>query len=173
MTASKPLLTALARELERRSVRRSAFPGGFSTGCRALDDLLPGKALQTGGLVEWLAERGEGALTLALLAAAGYEQRVCIGKWRLGHARPGHTPLAHGFTHFYGHDNGAIDYFAHAHNDAPAESRDLASQHPDVVQRLSSLLRDFGTWQSPGVGPYDEGRQGFTPPRDWNLHRRN
>ena len=48
-----------------------------------------------------------------LLAAAGYAQRGMVGKWHLGHARREFLPLANGFTHFYGHYNGAIDYFTH------------------------------------------------------------
>jgi arylsulfatase B len=48
-----------------------------------------------------------------LLAPAGYEQRVIMGKWHLGHARREFLPLAHGFTAYYGHYNGAIDYFKH------------------------------------------------------------
>ncbi|HWI58162.1 MAG TPA: sulfatase-like hydrolase/transferase, partial [Bacillota bacterium] len=44
---------------------------------------------------------------------AGYEQRAIMGKWHLGHARREFLPLAHGFTSFYGHYNGAIDYFDH------------------------------------------------------------
>ncbi|QDV75828.1 arylsulfatase B [Botrimarina mediterranea] len=48
-----------------------------------------------------------------LLAAAGYERRACVGKWHLGHARRAHHPLSRGFTSFYGHYNGAIDYFTH------------------------------------------------------------
>ncbi len=48
-----------------------------------------------------------------LLAPAGYQQRAIIGKWHLGHARREFLPLAHGFTRFYGHYNGAIDYFDH------------------------------------------------------------
>lgn len=47
------------------------------------------------------------------LAKAGYERRGLIGKWHLGHARRERLPLAHGFNHFYGHYNGAIDYFTH------------------------------------------------------------
>src|SRR5688572_3489825 len=46
-----------------------------------------------------------------LLAGAGYRQRGIIGKWHLGHARREFLPLANGFTRFYGHLNGAIDYF--------------------------------------------------------------
>jgi arylsulfatase A-like enzyme len=48
-----------------------------------------------------------------LLAPAGYEQRGIMGKWHLGHARREFLPLANGFTFFYGHYNGAIDYFTH------------------------------------------------------------
>jgi arylsulfatase B len=48
-----------------------------------------------------------------LLADAGYSVRACIGKWHLGHSTTDDLPLAHGFTHFYGHYNGAIDYFTH------------------------------------------------------------
>jgi arylsulfatase A-like enzyme len=48
-----------------------------------------------------------------LLAGGGYERRGIIGKWHLGHARRQFLPLAQGFTFFYGHYNGAIDYFTH------------------------------------------------------------
>jgi arylsulfatase B len=48
-----------------------------------------------------------------LLESAGYESRACIGKWHLGHTYETQSPLAHGFTSFYGHYNGAIDYFTH------------------------------------------------------------
>lgn len=48
-----------------------------------------------------------------LLAGAGYTQRGMVGKWHLGHARREFLPLANGFTRFYGHYNGALDYFTH------------------------------------------------------------
>ncbi len=48
-----------------------------------------------------------------LLVRAGYEQRILVGKWHLGHARKEFLPLSQGFTQFYGHYNGAIDYFTH------------------------------------------------------------
>ena len=52
--------------------------------------------------------------TLAdLLAEAGYERRGVMGKWHLGHYRKKYLPLNRGFTHFYGHYNGAFDYFTH------------------------------------------------------------
>lgn len=48
-----------------------------------------------------------------MLAAAGYKNRAVIGKWHLGHASRKYLPLQRGFTHFYGHYNGAINYFTH------------------------------------------------------------
>ncbi len=47
------------------------------------------------------------------LAPAGYARRGIFGKWHLGHARRAMLPPQRGFTHFYGHYNGAIDYFTH------------------------------------------------------------
>jgi arylsulfatase A-like enzyme len=52
--------------------------------------------------------------TLAELAAdAGYRRRGVIGKWHLGHSDRKYHPLNQGFTYFYGHYNGAIDYWTH------------------------------------------------------------
>jgi arylsulfatase A-like enzyme len=52
--------------------------------------------------------------TLAeLLAWEGYARRAFVGKWHLGHARRDLHPLRQGFTEFYGHYNGQIDYFTH------------------------------------------------------------
>ncbi len=48
-----------------------------------------------------------------ILAEAGYKNRAALGKWHLGHSRKAYHPLNRGFTHFYGHYNGAIDYFTH------------------------------------------------------------
>ena len=48
-----------------------------------------------------------------VFASAGYERRACIGKWHLGHYKRAYHPIERGFTHFYGHYNGAIDYFTH------------------------------------------------------------
>jgi arylsulfatase B len=48
-----------------------------------------------------------------MLAEAGYENRAIMGKWHLGHATLQYHPMRRGFTHFYGHLNGAIDYFTH------------------------------------------------------------
>ena len=49
----------------------------------------------------------------ATLGRAGYARRSFIGKWHLGHRSIAHHPMSFGFTSFYGHYNGAIDYFTH------------------------------------------------------------
>lgn len=48
-----------------------------------------------------------------LLKRNGYKNRAIVGKWHLGHTKKVHYPLNRGFSHFYGHLNGAIDYFDH------------------------------------------------------------
>lgn len=48
-----------------------------------------------------------------VLKKAGYRHRSIFGKWHLGHSRLEYHPLKRGFTHFYGHYNGALDYFTH------------------------------------------------------------
>ena len=48
-----------------------------------------------------------------LMAEAGYARRGVVGKWHLGHYKEDLLPLNRGFTHFYGHYNGALDYFTH------------------------------------------------------------
>ena len=47
------------------------------------------------------------------LANNGYENRAAFGKWHLGHSNIKYHPLNQGFNYFYGHYNGAIDYFTH------------------------------------------------------------
>jgi arylsulfatase A-like enzyme len=46
------------------------------------------------------------------LQSAGYTTAI-IGKWHLGHFAPEYLPTRRGFTHQYGHYNGALDYFEH------------------------------------------------------------
>ncbi|MGH9660200.1 MAG: arylsulfatase B, partial [Bryobacteraceae bacterium] len=46
------------------------------------------------------------------LKAAGYRTAI-TGKWHLGHGRADQLPQARGFDHYYGHVNGAIDYYKH------------------------------------------------------------
>jgi arylsulfatase B len=66
-----------------------------------------------------------------LLAPAGYEQRAIMGKWHLGHARREFLPLAHGFTSFYGHYNGALEYFDHTREGENDWHRDDRSVHEE------------------------------------------
>ena len=46
------------------------------------------------------------------LQSVGYTTAI-IGKWHLGHFAPEYLPTRRGFTHQYGHYNGALDYFTH------------------------------------------------------------
>lgn len=87
-----------------------------------------------------------------MLAKAGYKHRAILGKWHLGHAALKYHPLKRGFTHFYGHLNGAIDYFTHKregeldwHNDFAASydkgySTDLLTD--EAVRNIRSYHRD-------------------------------
>jgi len=47
-----------------------------------------------------------------MLSQVGYKNRALLGKWHLGELIQ-YNPMRRGFTHFYGHLNGAIDYFSH------------------------------------------------------------
>jgi arylsulfatase B len=52
--------------------------------------------------------------TLAdVLATAGYKHRAIFGKWHLGQSHIKYHPLNRGFTSFYGHYTGSIDYFTY------------------------------------------------------------
>lgn len=66
-----------------------------------------------------------------LLAAAGYRHRALLGKWHLGLASTMFHPLRHGFTQFYGHYNGAIDYFRRERFGQLDWHRDYDSAHED------------------------------------------
>ncbi|MBC8352126.1 MAG: arylsulfatase [Planctomycetes bacterium] len=46
------------------------------------------------------------------LRGAGYVTAMC-GKWHLGHLSQEYLPTHRGFSHQYGHYNGALDYFTH------------------------------------------------------------
>ena len=49
---------------------------------------------------------------------AGYET-AAIGKWHLGHTHKRLLPQSRGFDYFYGHMNGAIDYFTRTRDGSP------------------------------------------------------
>jgi arylsulfatase B len=51
----------------------------------------------------------------------------------------------------------------------PGEEHDVAGSHPGVVADLLARLREFRALQVPGVGGFEEGREGFTAPRDWEV----
>ncbi len=54
-----------------------------------------------------------GETTIAeVFRSAGYQTAI-TGKWHLGHFNKRLLPTSRGFDHFYGHVNGAIDYFTH------------------------------------------------------------
>lgn len=63
------------------------------------------------------------------LEKQGYKNRAIIGKWHLGHSQPAYYPLNNGFTHFYGHLNGAIDYFTHERDGELDWHNDFASSY--------------------------------------------
>lgn len=51
------------------------------------------------------------------LKDAGYRTAI-VGKWHLGHNRPGYLPTQRGFDLQYGHYNGMLDYFTHIRDGA-------------------------------------------------------
>jgi arylsulfatase A-like enzyme len=74
-----------------------------------------------GGVITPFREMGiaDAETTLAeMFAQAGYKHRAAIGKWHLGHNKVKWLPRDQGFTHFYGHYNGNIDYFTRHRNGA-------------------------------------------------------
>lgn len=78
------------------------------------------------------------AQTIAeLLEVAGYERRGLIGKWHLGRTARAFHPLQQGFTHFYGHYNGGIEYTSHLSMGALDWQRQYAlSDDPGYSTRL-------------------------------------
>lgn len=108
-----PCLDALAEqgvELER------FYTAPLSTPTRA--GLMTGRypnrfGIRTAVIPPWREDGlDENEETLAdMLARNGYKNRAIIGKWHLGHTKKVHYPMNRGFSHFYGHLNGAIDYF--------------------------------------------------------------
>ena len=114
-----PNLNALVKkgvELQRFYVRPICSP------TRA--GIMTGKYPDRLGVRGVFSPRSQGGLpveeqTLAhLLADAGYKARGAFGKWHLGHSDVKYHPLQRGFTTFYGHYNGAIDYYSHYRNGA-------------------------------------------------------
>ncbi len=74
------------------------------------------------------------------LARAGYKNRAIIGKWHLGHSSRKYYPLNQGFTHFYGHLNGAIDYFTHEREGELDWHNDWESSYDRATQPICSRV---------------------------------
>jgi arylsulfatase B len=90
-----------------------------------------------------------------MLKNAGYQNRAALGKWHLGHAKKDYLPLNKGFTHFYGHYNGAIDYFTHEregeldwHNDWNT-SFDKGYSTDLVTDEAVKCIKDYAKQASP------------------------
>jgi len=62
-----------------------------------------------------------------MLAESGYANRACIGKWHLGHSNVKYHPLNQGFTEFYGHYGGMVNYFTHKRRNQLDWHRDFDS----------------------------------------------
>ncbi|MBD3672226.1 MAG: sulfatase-like hydrolase/transferase [Planctomycetaceae bacterium] len=90
-----------------------------------------------------------------LLKNAGYERRGIIGKWHLGHSKTEYHPLEHGFTYFYGHYNGAIDYFTHEREGEVDWHRNRETIHEEgySTDLLAADAAKFIT-ESPKDSPY-------------------
>lgn len=89
-----------------------------------------------------------------MLASAGYKNRALVGKWHLGELIQ-YNPLRRGFTHFYGHLNGAIDYFSHKrenevdwHNDY-ASSKDQGYSTDLLGAEAVKCVKNYSKQQSP------------------------
>ncbi len=89
------------------------------------------------------------------LAAAGYAARGIVGKWHLGHARREFLPLAQGFTRFYGHYNGAIDYFT-LERDGERDWHDDDRTSPDAGYATDLIAAEAGRFirEAPAGAPW-------------------
>lgn len=88
-------------------------------------------------------------VTLAdVLGKIGYGRRGVFGKWHLGHSDVRYHPLRRGFTDFYGHYNGAIDYFTHEREGVLdwhrgfATNRDQGYSTDLIAQQAARFIRD-------------------------------
>jgi len=80
-----------------------------------------------------------------LLADAGYERRGAVGKWHLGHYKKELLPLNRGFTSFYGHYNGAFDYFTHKREGQLDWHRNFETSH-DVGYSTDLIGREAASF---------------------------
>ncbi len=89
-----------------------------------------------------------------LLAAAGYERRGAVGKWHLGHYKKELLPLNRGFMSFYGHYNGAFDYFTHKREGELDWHRNFETSHDegystDLIGREAAIFIDKSPTDKP------------------------
>lgn len=90
-----------------------------------------------------------------ILEQAGYRNRAVIGKWHLGHSQRMYLPLQRGFTHFYGHYNGAIDYFTHEREGELDWHDDEKSNHDKgystdlITAEAVKSIRDYTAEKAP------------------------
>src|SRR3546814_5673674 len=71
-----------------------------------------------------------------VLSRAGYARRSFLGKWHLGHRSLAYHPMNFGFTSFYGHYNGAIDYLTHKREGQVDWHRNRSEEHTSELQSL-------------------------------------
>ncbi len=89
------------------------------------------------------------------LEKADYKHRAIIGKWHLGHSRKKYYPLNRGFTHFYGHLNGAIDFFSHERegeldwHDDWESSYDKGYSTDLITNRAVQCIRSYSAEENP------------------------
>ncbi|MFC0320816.1 sulfatase-like hydrolase/transferase [Olivibacter oleidegradans] len=114
------------------------------------------------------------------LAKAGYKNRAIIGKWHLGHASLKYHPLHRGFTHFYGHLNGAIDYFTHKREGELDWHNDFNSSYDEgyatdlLADEAVKRIRQYSQEENPFFmylafnaphGPFQAKEEGLLKPR--------
>ncbi|MDX2208768.1 MAG: sulfatase-like hydrolase/transferase [Sphingopyxis sp.] len=83
-----------------------------------------------------------------LLQAAGYRTSL-VGKWHMGWP-PDHSPLRHGYQHFFGTASAGVEYFTHRENDPAGQGEVGLFEGDDVVQRdgyMTDLLADRAVQQ--------------------------
>lgn len=90
-----------------------------------------------------------------LMAQGGYARRGAVGKWHLGHYKEELLPLNRGFTHFYGHYNGALDYFTHVREKELDWHRDFKTCRDEgyTTELIGREAAKFIT-ESPGDKPF-------------------
>lgn len=99
----------------------------------------------------------ESETTIAeMLADAGYQHRAMMGKWHLGLRSKLFHPMNHGFTEFYGHYNGAIDYFRRVRRGEPDWHRNDQSivESGYSTELLTEEATGFIKRNSAGESPY-------------------